>query len=87
MITKTVEVTQTIQVSLDETKFDDKFMAEFRSYMYPFYSIDDHAKHLAQMEARGLIANVNDHIEGYGHIREMGISMNLLDQDENIVDV
>jgi len=83
MKTITVEVTETIEVELDETKFTPEFMQEFKECMYVFNSIEDHAKHLAQLEARGFIGFRED-VEGYGSLRDMGITFNTIDQCESI---
>lgn len=67
----TVEITVT--VTIDESKFTDQFMREFRESFYPFITIQEHKEHLAQMYARGLINN-HSFIEGYGPAKDMGIS-------------
>lgn len=61
-----------VTVEVDETKFDEEFMAEFRDYMYPFDTIEEHMEHLAQLNARGLADNCS-FIEGYGEASEFGI--------------
>jgi len=70
-----IEVTQMIEVTLDESKFDETFMAEFRESFFPFDTLEEHAKHIGQLQARGIIdASYGDHfIEGYGPASEMGI--------------
>lgn len=62
-----VEVTRTstVEVEIDEDEFDEKFMEEFRSYMYDFDTIEDHVRHLAQLAAR---ESASGFVEGYGHI-------------------
>lgn len=75
-----VAVTSFVTVKLDETKFDDAFMAEFRANFYPFTDLSDHAEHIAQLAARNLIdhpltARSSEFIEGYGPAREMGIAV------------
>jgi hypothetical protein len=69
---KYITVTQTIEVQVDETKFNQEFMEEFQAIFYPFKTIDEHLKHLAQLYARGLNDN-GDFIEGYGYADDMGI--------------
>lgn len=81
---KLVEVTRVIEVEVDETKFTPQFMEEFRDSFYPFMSIDDHLKHLAQLEARGLLDS--RFIEGYGAAKDMGIKTRVVDQEEEIVE-
>ena len=55
MLTKRVVVATEVSVTVDETKFTDEFMDEFRASFYRFFDIDDHIKHLAQLVARGII--------------------------------
>lgn len=80
-----VKVTQEIIVELDETKFDEKFMREFREDHYPFHSIERHAEHIAQLAARGIIES--RFIEGYGNALEMGISWKIVDGDQEATEV
>jgi len=80
---KTVVVTQYIKVKIDENKFDEDFMEEFRESFFDFTSLDDHIKHLAQLYARG-IADSGSFIEGYGPAEDMGISFSPEDQEEEI---
>jgi hypothetical protein len=70
---KTVEVavTQVVKVTVDETKFTEEFLAEFRAHFYPFNTLKDHIEHLGQMHIRGVIGS--DFIEGYGPPEDMGI--------------
>jgi|GEM_PF-2851172 len=67
-----------IEIELDEKKFDEAFMAEFRESFYRFYEITDHVEHLAQLEARGLL---EDFTEGYGPIKDFGIKGKTLGWD------
>lgn len=84
-----VEVTQTIRVKLDEAKFTPEFMREFRQHFFPLFSLSDHAEHLAQMMARGVVELNGDlpkeFVEGYGPIGEMGISAEALDCQEEVL--
>lgn len=68
---RTVEVLFTIDVEIDESKFDEKFMKEFRESFFNFNTIEEHIEHLGQLAVRG-VAHDN-FIEGYGHPDEMGI--------------
>lgn len=65
-----------VDVEIDETKFDETFLSEFRASFYPFYDIKDHVEHIAQLTARGLL---DDFTEGYGPIDDMGISARTVD--------
>lgn len=68
----TVEVHQIITVTLDASKFDAEFMADFRRNITDFNTLDEHAAHLGQLYARGL-ADRHRFIEGYGEAAGMGI--------------
>ena len=81
----TVEIKQSIEVELDKTKFTKQFMRDFERSFYSFDSIEDHAKHLAQIYARGFADWPDSFVEGYGKINEMGIKFNLISQDEEII--
>ncbi len=77
-------VTQTVAVTLDESKFNDAFMAEFRESFYPFDTLEEHAEHIAQLQARGVIdveMAPGEFIEGYGPSEEMGIRANIIATD------
>lgn len=80
----TVEVTQTIEVSLDADKFDAAFMAEFRESFFDFDTIEEHAEHIAQQQARGVIDvsyQGGEFIEGYGDHRDMSINARCVDTE------
>ena len=80
---KIVRVEQVIEVTVDESKFTDAFMAEFRASLYPFQNINDHVGHLGQLHARGLADN-HSFIEGYGPADEMGIKFEVCDQEHTV---
>lgn len=75
MRTITIEVTQTIDVTLDETKFTPEFMKEYRESFYDYTTIEQHAKHLAFLEASGMVSHGSAFIEGYGPMSDMGIKL------------
>lgn len=80
-----VKVTQLVKVTLDETKFTPEFMSEFRESFYQFHDINDHARHIGQLVARGLYDASpyipTEFIEGYGPIGDFGISANIEDSE------
>lgn len=86
MVKKTVAVTQYVEVEVDEKKFDDKFINEFARQFYALENIDDHARHLAQLFARGLYDETSDFIEGYGPPKDMGIKVTITDIDTDLVE-
>jgi hypothetical protein len=57
------------EIELDENVINEEFMEDFRKYFYDYYKLEDHAKHLAQFQAR-----FGDElfIEGYGNIMRDG---------------
>jgi len=82
MVTKLVEVIQLVEVSIDESKLTPEWMEDFRKSFYNFHSVNDHLKHLAQLEARGItyLPHVNNSfIEGYGDANDTGIKAAVLD--------
>ena len=79
-----VVITKRVRVTLDESKFDQTFLAEFRESFYPFRTLNEHIEHLAQLEARELVSDGFDEyefIEGYGPRSEMGIELKTIDVD------
>jgi hypothetical protein len=86
MTSRTVRVSQLIEVTVDESKFTPEFMSEFRrETMYSFTLIEDHIAHLAQLYARSLVHDNRDYIEGYGIARDMGIKFKQICQDEELL--
>lgn len=83
----TVEVRQIVHVELDEEKFDDAFMEEFRDGFYPFTTLADHAEHIAQLEARGLVSleYIDQFVEGYGSSAEMGIKARVVGTEMEVL--
>jgi hypothetical protein len=71
MKTFTAMVYIKVEVQLDETKFDEAFLEEFRDSFYQYHDLDEHVAHIAQLEARGLLDNFT---EGYGEIADFGIN-------------
>lgn len=84
LLTKNVQITQTVKVTVDENKFANEFIREFTRYFYPFHSIELHIEHLGQLYARGLADNFS-FIEGYGQAKDMGIKFEDVSQDQEIV--
>ena len=84
-MTKTVVVTMYVPVTVDETKFDEAFLSEFRDQFYDFDGVDDHLRHLAQLSAREIIGyGPDEFIEGYGVAKDMGISFGRTEMETEI---
>jgi len=76
MPTFRVEVTQEVKVKIDEDEYTEEDLEAFREDFYNFIDYEDHAQHLAQLKARGLIGNRRgDFVEGYGPLDEAGIQV------------
>lgn len=73
-MTKTIEVTQYVTVTVPDDLLTEEFMAEFREHFYDFTTVDEHLYHLAQLRARG-IYDSDSFIEGYGNAKELGIKL------------
>jgi hypothetical protein len=83
MITKKVEVTVLVDVTIDETKFDNEFMEEYRGYMdESFLSQDNHIMNIASLKTLGLLMPFT---EGYGVLTDMGISADIEASEAEIV--
>lgn len=82
-----VDVTQTVEVEVDESKFTPEFMESFQRSFYPFETVGDHIKYIAQLEARGLTSGIwTRFIEGYGDPKDFGIVVKLVDCYEEFTD-
>lgn len=68
---KVVECSTRVTVEVDETKFTEQFMREFRQSFFPFYTVEEHIGHLGQLAARGMLRD--DFVEGYGPPADFGI--------------
>lgn len=84
MLTREVEVTRRVKVTVDETKFTPEFMAEFRESFFPFEEVREHVAHLGALFARGAIDEFDDFIEGYGPPKEMGIRLEAVPWSEEV---
>jgi hypothetical protein len=86
MTKRKVQVTQIIEVEMDDAKFDADFMAEFTSSFYPYDTLEEHAEHLGQLYARGVAVDLpGEFIEGYGPADQMGIKFHHVGQETEII--
>lgn len=76
-----VEVRQIVEVELDDSHLNDDFNKAFSECFWDVDCLEDHANHIAQMEARGLIG-LDKFVEGYGDLREMNCKVKVLDVHE-----
>lgn len=74
-MTKTIEVTQTIVVTVDESKFTPEFMANFNRHFFDCETIEDHIAFIAKSYAMGVVTHNGDFLEGYGVLRDFGINV------------
>jgi len=56
-------------IELDENVLTEEYMKEFREVFYNFHDLEDHARHIAQFNAR---FDEESFIEGYGHVLRDG---------------
>lgn len=91
-VTVTREDKYTIEI--DESKFDDQWIEEWKKVYYDFHSLEEHAEHIAQYRARFQ----QEFIEGYGaplvngkeptfsDVKniEKGINIKIVSEDEDI---
>ncbi|WP_160009830.1 hypothetical protein [Rhizobium sp. 18055] len=80
------EVTQTIHVHIDENKLAplmDEFNQSIRDYGVGDGAIEQHAERIARLAAQGYDFDPSDFVEGYGVVRDAGISIVV----ENTIDV
>ena len=83
-MTKTVTVTQVIEVTVDPDQFTEDFMANFSQHFVPCATIDDHIKYIAESYARGVIQYSGDFLEGYGKLNQFGVKLARVATDTEI---
>ncbi|EGP54858.1 hypothetical protein Agau_L300627 [Agrobacterium tumefaciens F2] len=84
MKTFTFDVTRRVVVTLDESKFNNKLMAEFNSVITDLGTNEHaylaHAERIADLFAHGLEDfSPSDFVEGYGPVEAAGISVSAND--------
>lgn len=79
-----VQVTQIVEIEIDETKFTPEFLAEFSGSIFDA-DLDDHFEHIGQLYARGIADEFSTFIEGYGPPAEMGIKAQWIDSETEIL--
>ena len=77
-----VKFEQTVTVTVDVSKFTDEFMAEFRSFMYPFTEIDQHVAHIGKCYMNNFIQSENDFLGGYGKLSDFGVRFGVIEEHE-----
>jgi hypothetical protein len=75
-MTKNVQVTFDISVTVDKSKFTQEFIDNFAKYFFELESIDQHIEHIAELAAKD---RLDEFTEGYGQIKDMGISARIND--------
>lgn len=74
-------VVRLVSVEIDETKFTEEFLKEFREHISShIYDIDGHIEHLAWSFAAGR-ADDDQFIEGYGPAKDFGIKFREISDD------
>lgn len=76
-----VEVTRQVTVELDTSRFTHDLMADFNAMITDFGTDDDafeaHARHIAWFATTRSELRRDDFVEGYGVLRNAGISVEL----------
>ena len=83
-MTKEVEIRQTVQVTVDESKFTPEFMQSFRDSFFDLYSVEDHIEHLGYLHAGNFI-DQSSFVEGYGYISEFGVEFEDMDYEVEVL--
>lgn len=86
---RNVIVSIIVEVKIDETKFNEEFLSDFKKSFYNFPTVERHFKHLPQLTARGCVSeigefNEDEFIEGYGPASDMGIKTRITDVEIEI---
>lgn len=85
-----IEVEQIVTVDLRSEKFTDDFMAAYRKDFYPFYEKEEHAEHIGQLVARGMIDEVSSIcgadqiVEGYGRIGDFVLAAQITETEVGV---
>jgi len=83
---KIIRVSVDVEVTVDEAKFTEQFMEEFRQSFYPFGTIEEHIEHLAQLTSMAIIPETkhwtDSFIEGYGPAEDMGILTSIVPRSQ-----
>lgn len=79
-----VDVTRVVTVEIDDSKFTEEFMENYRSFIdSSFYDLEDHIQQLAWLFGAGRISgSKSEFIEGYGIASEMGIKFEEVGYDD-----
>lgn len=68
-----VTLTQEVEVTVDETKFTEEFLEEFRRVFYALNTVEEHAAHLGKLRMQEGVYESSE-VEGYGVLRDFGVS-------------
>lgn len=71
-----------VEVEVDESKFTPEFMEEFRGSFFDFETVEEHIEHIGQLEAREVLET--RFTEGYGPLKDLGISARVLGVETSI---
>lgn len=81
-----VKISRTVIVEVDEEKFTEEFMEEFRKLFYPFTSIGDHAAFIGKSYMNYVVTSADDFLEGYGELSDFGVKfIGAIDEDEEAI--
>lgn len=86
MITREVEVTQIVRVTIDETKFTPEVLEDFRRLIDRSYdTLEDHIRYLAWLHSCRSIDETS-FIEGYGRAKDFGITFDVVHEEDRLLE-
>lgn len=66
-----------IELIIDETRFTPEFLKEYAETIGGCHNLEDHLKNLSVLITRGQISSDRDFVEGYGVLRDFGVSFDV----------
>lgn len=85
MITRDVEITRVVRVTVDETKFTPEFLEEFARFITNYDTVDEHITYLAGLHAAGVI-DESSFAEGYGKLEDFGVRFEIIADEDRILE-
>lgn len=86
---KIVEIKHTVEIEVDESKFTEKFMEEYRQYICQLYTVEEHMENLVSYYCYPNFPyefDKSEFVEGYGKLYDLGVKFVLLNTETDIYD-
>lgn len=82
-----IEITRTVVVEIDSTRFTPELMAGFNEHIADVGDrLDDHAEYIAEQAIDNSFVVYRGFMEGYGCLREAGVKVSVTESHEVIFD-